>query len=947
VRQLRRWAGPDPVEDASDGDLLDRFRTDRDERAFAALVRRHGPLVWGVCWQVLHHRQDAEDAFQATFLLLARHAGSIRDGQALASWLYRAAHRVATKAGQNMARRRVQEQKAERRQVGRPEAEAAWREMQTVLQEEVERLPEKYRAPFLLCCLEGHSGAEAARLLGWKEGTVTGRLSEARKLLQRRLGRRGVLLSAVLSAVAVGRAGAAAACAALAEDTVEAALSYTVRGGGAGAVSARAAALASGVARDYFAGRLKVATALLLSAGLVAGAVLTVRQAPAASEGAPPVSTTLLTAPPPAAAPRAAASGPQSQGITLTGRVFDPDGRPVAEARLHLIVQSWRRKPLHVQTTAGPNGAFRLPVSLAESRAYTEDAPWRRAWIVALADGFGPAVQVLGELASSADLRLRLSRDDVPIQGRICDLQGKPVRGVTVRVAELSTPAAGDLAPWLHALKANGQDAEAIEARFLERILLPEGRLMFPDVITDAEGRFQLKGIGRERVVRLTLDGPTIVHSQVGVQTRVGKPIHAGLSAVNPGEGRLSYYGARFDHFAAPGRPIIGIVRDKDTGKPVGGVRVQSEQFAGKNRGGDSSVSAVSDEHGHYRLVGMPKGSGNIIKAAPAAGQPYLQCEREVADEAGLGPTTVNFDLARGVLVKGRVLDHATGKPVFANVQYVAFADNLRYRNVPGFTVEHYLETADDGAFQLVALPGRGVLMARAWDDHYRSGVGSDKLKPWDGTHNFLLTVPFLADPGGFHTVVELNPSEKAKSIRQDLVLDPGKMPHGRVVGPDGLPVTGARALGLTAYGDSRNWTRTPLVSADFTVWGIGPTEARAVVFIQPDKRLAGAAKVRGDAWRPLVVRLQPWGVVRGRLVGPNRMPEPGVMLRIAGRMLPDSSLQTDKSGRFRIDGLAPGVGYALEAMRQDQVAGRVFANLTVQGGEVKDLGDIQVKPKE
>src|SRR5262249_20682151 len=178
------------------------------------------------------------------------------------------------------------------------------------------------------------------------------------------------------------------------------------------------------------------------------------------------------------------------------------------------------------------------------------------------------------------------------------------------------------------------------------------------DVITDAEGRFQLKGIGRERVVRLTLDGPTIVHSQVGVQTRVGKPIHAGLSAVNPGEGRLSYYGARFDHFAAPGRPIIGIVRDKDTGKPVGGVRVQSEQFAGKNRGGDSSVSAVSDEHGHYRLVGMPKGSGNIIKAAPAAGQPYLQCEREVADEAGLGPTTVHFDLARGGLVKGRGLGH-------------------------------------------------------------------------------------------------------------------------------------------------------------------------------------------------------------------------------------------------------------------------------------------------
>jgi RNA polymerase sigma factor (sigma-70 family) len=947
VRHIRRLAGPDPIEDASDAELLGRFVADRDERAFATLVRRHGPLVWGVCWQVLHHRQDAEDAFQATFLLLARHARSIRDGQALASWLYRAAYRVATKAGQNMARRRVQEQKAERRQVSRPEAEAAWREMQAVLQEEVDRLPEKYRAPFLLCCMEGHSGAEAARLLEWKEGTVTGRLTEARKLLQRRLARRGVLLSAVLAAAAVGRPGAARASVVLAERSVEAALSCSVRAGAAGAVSATAAALASGVARDFLAGRLKVATALLLAAGLVAGAVLMVHQAPAASEGAPPVATTLLTAPPQAAAPRAAAGALQSQGITLTGRVFDPDGRPVADAKLHLIVQSWRRKPLHVQTTGGPNGAFRLPVTLAESRSYREDAPWRRAWIVTVAEGFGPAVHVLGELASSGDLRLQLTRDDVPIQGRICDLQGKPVRSVTVRVAELSTPAAGDLAPWLHALKANAQDAEAIEARFLERVLLPEGRPLFPTVITDAEGRFQLKGIGRERVVRLTLDGPTIVHSQVSVRTRAGRPNHAGCSADNPGEGRLSYYGARFDHFAAPGRPIIGVVRNKDTGKPVAGVRVQSEQFAGKNRGGDSSVSAVSDAHGHYRLVGMPKGSGNIIKASPAAGQPYLQCERNVEDEPSLGPITVNFELTRGVLVQGRVLDRATGKPVFANVQYLAFADNLRYKNAAGFAVEPYLETGDDGSLQLVALPGRGVLMARAWNDHYRAGVGSEKLQPWDGTHHFLLTVPFLGDPGGFHTVVEVKPLEKANFLRQDLVLDPGKMPHGRVVGPDGLPVSGARAFGLIAYGDSRNWTRTPLTSADFTVWGLGPNEVHEVVFVQPGKRWAGTLKVRGDSRRPLVVKLEPWGMVRGRLVGPNGVPQPDARLRIAGHMLPRAGIRTDKDGCFRVEGLAPGVAYTLEAMQQDRAAGHVFTSLTLRGGETKDLGDAQVKPLE
>src|SRR5262249_17782619 len=161
-------------QEVSDRELLQRFLAGREERAFAALLRRHGPLVWSVCWQVLHHRQDAEDAFQATFLLLARQAGSIRKTTAVASWLYRVAQRVARKGGKNMPRRRTQERQVERRGVRPPEAEAAWRELQAVLTEELERLPEKYRAPFLLCCLEGKSGPEAARQLGWKEGTVTG-----------------------------------------------------------------------------------------------------------------------------------------------------------------------------------------------------------------------------------------------------------------------------------------------------------------------------------------------------------------------------------------------------------------------------------------------------------------------------------------------------------------------------------------------------------------------------------------------------------------------------------------------------------------------------------------------------------------------------------------------------------------------------------------------------
>ena len=150
VRQVRKLTAPSDSAVASDAHLLERIRAAGDEAAFATLVRRHGPLVMGVCRRVLRHHQDAEDAFQATFLVLAKNAASIRRGTALASWLYGVARRVAADARRTAARRQARERRGTNMGHAQPDLEAAWRELQAVLAQEVERMPQKYQLPFVL-----------------------------------------------------------------------------------------------------------------------------------------------------------------------------------------------------------------------------------------------------------------------------------------------------------------------------------------------------------------------------------------------------------------------------------------------------------------------------------------------------------------------------------------------------------------------------------------------------------------------------------------------------------------------------------------------------------------------------------------------------------------------------------------------------------------------------
>src|SRR5262245_33865541 len=185
--------GSAPGTDLSDADLLERFRARQEEAAFTLLVQRHGAMVLRVCRRVLRDAHDAEDAFQATFLVLARKAASVRKQASLGSWLHGVALRVARKARLRTAVREDRERQAVgARSRSRPADDLTHSELRAALDEEIHRLPEKYRAPVVLCCLEGKTHEQVARELRWPKSSVTARLARARELLRPLLARRGV-----------------------------------------------------------------------------------------------------------------------------------------------------------------------------------------------------------------------------------------------------------------------------------------------------------------------------------------------------------------------------------------------------------------------------------------------------------------------------------------------------------------------------------------------------------------------------------------------------------------------------------------------------------------------------------------------------------------------------------------------------------------------------------
>jgi RNA polymerase sigma factor (sigma-70 family) len=265
--RLRHLLGEGAAGGQTDAQLLERFVAARDEASFAGLVRRHGAMVLAICRRVLRHEQDAEDAFQAAFLILARKAGAVRWQPSVGGWLFRVAHRIALKARKRTARARTRERTVtDMPQMARATPAPDW-ELRALLDEAVSHLPEKYRAAVVLCYVEGKTQEEAGRRLGLSTDAVKGRLRQARALLQKWLRRRGVALSVGVLAARAAEEASAVPPAALVVDTVRAAALFATNPAAAPA-SAGAPALVTGALTTMSGIRGNVLGVLVLALAL-------------------------------------------------------------------------------------------------------------------------------------------------------------------------------------------------------------------------------------------------------------------------------------------------------------------------------------------------------------------------------------------------------------------------------------------------------------------------------------------------------------------------------------------------------------------------------------------------------------------------------------------------------------------------------------------------------
>jgi RNA polymerase sigma factor (sigma-70 family) len=936
---------------ATDRELLARFAQAGDETAFEVLLRRHAALVLGVCRRVLGNDADAEDACQATFLILARKAATTAWQDSVAGWLHRTAHRLACQARLAASRRARHEQQARTRPSANPLEQLTAQELLGILDEELLRLPERYRAPLVLCYLQGATRDEAAAQLGCPPTTVKSWLARGREKLHRAVQRRGLTLAGVLGATVLA-SGSRTVAAEAVRRSVRAAVAVAAGRSLSGLVSTNVTQLVDGGLKVMALSKSRAILALLLLCGAFTAVAFS--WSSAGAQDRPAGSTADSKKPAEAKQDTKPAAGKR----TWQGRVLSPEGKPVPGAKVLFVRQGYdgrgaRQDTVAAQCQTGPDGRFQLAVGSERDNQPEPD----QGLLLAVAAGYGPGWVKVDRAEEVRDTTVKLVKDDVPLQGRVIDLDGKPIAGVSVRVLDLWFTPAEDLGPWVKHMRTEKSFSSGKDPR----VALDATRAGLGQVAhTDRDGRFRLAGFGRERLLRLRFSGPTIEIRSAWAMTRTVEAFVVPFRKGDPRSEMATVHGAVFTHAAAPTRPVVGTVTDRETGKPLAGITVLARPFNFR-RGPDNSLVTKTDSEGRYRLVGLPRNAGQTIQAAPDPESGYLPSGMRTPQMVNLDPARLDFKLTRGIVIRGRVTNKATGQPLQVQVEYFVFDDNPYLKKMPNFRLVGRQEprTRPDGSFTLLGMPGRGIVTATVPRQRgfvgrgpgFLVGVGAEKING-AGKRGDFITWPYIVDPPTHNTLVGLDLAPDTREVTCNLTLDPGKTLTGTVVDPDGKPISGVTLQGIWGYPSA---PQRPLATPRFTLPAVDPDRPQPFFFLHRDRKLGVMVMLKGDKTEGITVKLQPMGVITGRLLDPDSVPvaEGALMGTFESGQFGVKEgwsgffwASVEKEGRFRAS-VIPGVQVgAYFSTRANRIGARVFEKLTVKPGQVHDVGDIKVNPR-
>jgi RNA polymerase sigma factor (sigma-70 family) len=863
------------------------------------------------------------------FVVLAKKAGRVAWKASVANWLYTTARKVAANARLSATRRTKRETAAAMREAVPQVETMTGPELIGILDEELDRLPPRYREPLVLCYLEGLTRDEAAARLGVSDAALKKQLERGRSKLAAALSGRGCTLGVALLLTAATAATSTAKAS-------SPRLLDSILASAGGSPSATVAALARGAAMN---GVLSTVGRMLLPAVSVLGVMLGVLATPNAATPEPPAQKTKPEKQPDTPTPK-----------TLTGTVNDPDGKPVAGATVWLcrpdrLIGARHPAPKKIATTDAsgkfaaeetPDGGKLTGYPIAASKA-----------------GFGVGF-AWPDASDKPALRcsLALVPDTVPIRGRILDLQGKPVAGATVRPMALLRTDGENLDAWEKAARRSTREvANHSHEFFPHSIRLADGA---PDGIpaevkTAKDGTFTLTGLGRDRLVTLRVSGPGIATEEIDAVTRAMATIRTPQDKLDSHHIQRTYHGATFDFTVEPGQPFVGTVTDKGTGKPVPGVVVRA------SRRWDDSTFGVSDANGKYRLDGLKTGEQQLI-AVPPLDAPYFLREFKAGRAANQLPVTADIELHAGVWVSGTVTDKATGKPVSASLSYRPDAFDTAADAIPGYLPRGLAEaswhpTDKDGKFRVLAVPGQGYVFVRATGGRYLTADQCDWQGDVEKPYPKSLTDSAPAEiASNWNAIGKVTVTDGKAAKEYAFTVDPGVTVKARIVDADGKPVSGALVTGRRNMGA---FDVLKQESAEVEFLQVNPKRPRSTVVLHPEKHLGAVLPLKSDAKEAVTITLKPTGTVRGRLLSDDGKPMPNTPVEVrysfakvegwrATELHP--LVMTDAEGKFVVPNLLGELHYELRWPRPAPKAVNGYHQFAVKGGEEKYLGDIGKK---